>query len=546
MIAPFVRVRIRSFRNALVRTRGSERIKAWVPLIASVVIGSGVGLFAYGIFKLLFESPTPAAAAIADSLPALGLAASFWILLISGISVGIGSLYTGREIGLLLAAPLTARGVFIAKFLDMTAANGAMFGLMGVPLVAAYGAARGFLSTEYALRGLVALGAFCAIPTAIGALLGMFAMRLLPAHRLREAMAAAGLVALAGGYIAVNVALHRMRDPSMAIGAADHLVRLARPTAEGFTPWAWAGEVVSTASGYPEPYIKLFLLIVTAILAVGFGSAAAEALYLQGWTAAQEATPRSRPAGAAPGGWEAALGALSPPLRAFVLKDIRSIARDVRQLSLLLMPIAVVVVYLLNLNAVSALETVPHALVSLTLLPLVGMIALRIAASAFIGEGSALWLPLTSPNGPRAILLGKLFYTILLTMPLSLMTLLVFGAFQPMTLAEWTAAAGSMGIAVTAMSGIAVGIGGRFMEVSPDASRGGLSGVSRLLAVGIQGVYGVGIALPAALSWVAVERFQIPAPLAYGTATAVILGISALALALPVAMAIRRLERLET
>lgn len=546
MIASMLAVRLQSFRNAFTRTHGAERRRAWTAPVWSAVVAVAIGWASYKLFSALFaEALTGTVALFADRLPGFALMGAFWMLVLSGVSVGIQHLFVHREITLLLAAPLHPRTVFVAKFVDMTIANAALFALTGGPLVVTYAMARGYLSVEYVVRGSLALGAFCAIPTALGVLIGILVMRALPAHRLRDLLAALGLAVLSAGYVALNLAIHRMQGIRPAAGGARSLAEIVNPPIAAVGPWAWAGEVLVTPSGYPEPYIALGLLAAAAALSLVACAAAAERLHWRGWSDAQEAAARGHGRSRRHSRAVSLLGWMPAPVRAYMLKDLRSLARDMRQMSLLLMPAAVVVVFLLNLRAVPEMGSAPHGLVSLAMLPLVAMIALRIASSAFVSESGVLWLALASPAGPRSILLGKLFYTSALTLPMALAAMAAYGALYSIPAAEWWVILGVTGASTIALSGIGVGVGGRYVELSAESGRPSLSGVSRMVALGLQLVYSAVVALLLTAAWFLADVLNWPSPAVYSVALLCVASASALAVALPLSAAGSRLERLE-
>lgn len=537
--------RARSLWNGLTRTHGAERRRARMAPFWTVVAAAGIGWASYGLFDALFAGASlRGVPLIADRLPAFAFLGAFWLLVLSGLTVGIQGLYISREIPLLLAAPLRPRTVFAGKFVDMTLTNAALFGLMGGPLAATYAMARGYLSVEYAMRGLLAMLAFCATPTAIGVVLGIVAMRMLPAHRMRDMLAALGLALLAAGYVGLNLTVHRMQDPTRVRGTMESLVRTVNPPIASVGPWSWAGDVLATPSGYPEPYAALGLLAVLAAATVAGGAVAAEALHWRGWTDAQETVggrARSRAASRA----ERVLQWMPGPIRAFFLKDLRSLLRDMRQLSLLLMPGAVVVVFLLNLRAVPEMRSAPHAPLSLIMLPLVGMIALRIATSAFVGENRAMWIALASPAGARMILVGKLCYTAALTLPLALAAMLAYGLLYAVPGPEWLVVVCVTAAATLGLSGIGVGVGGRSLDLSVEGARPAGSGASRMLALGLQIVYCLVIAALMVGAWLLAALLHWPPAPVYivalaGTGLATVFAVLG-----PITIAAAHLERME-
>ncbi len=541
-------VRWRSLVNSLTRGPANERARArWTPVWAAVVIVA-MAWAASMLFGPLFdETMTPARVrGLAERLPAFALMGAWGMLVLSAMTVALQALYANRDVQLLLAAPVRPQAVFAAKLVDIALANVSLFGMMGLPIVVAYAHARGILSIEYVVRVGVVMAAFCVLPTALGTVGSIVMMRLLPANRLRDIIGALGLAGLATGYVVLSLMARRMHEPGAAYGTARTMLDLLASPAASRGPWAWAGDVVATPSGYPEVYEPLFLLLLTSAAAVAFGAYVASALHWRGWVGAQDSAGQRSTVSKGGVCWEAVFRWLPGPARAYFLKDLRCLARDLRQLSLLLMPAAVVVVLLLNLSSDPQTHTAPRALLGLILLPLVGMIALRIASSAFVGETNSLMVALASPAGPRNILIGKLTYTAFLSSGLALLAHSGYALVYAMTSGEWVLSLAMTLMATVALSGIGVGVGARAMEMSIDGARSSLTGVARILILGLQLVYSVVVSVIVVGSWFVAYQLGIPGVPVYAAAGVLIGSFSALTVVAALQIGSRRLARLES
>lgn len=541
-------VRWRSFVNALTRTHGRERVRAWIAPIWVAVVAVSVTWAASQLFQPLFEPAYPTANVryVAERLPAFALMGTFGMLVLSAVTVSLHALYVNQEMQLLLTAPIRPREVFVAKFVDIALANATLFAMLGFPVVAAYAHARGLLSAEYALRATVALTSFCVLPTAIGAVCAILMMRALPANRMRDIIGALGLTGLAIGYVALSLAARRMHEPAVAVGTARAMMDLLSSPTVSRGPWAWAGSVLATPPGYPEAYEPLLWLALTAVVSVVAGAAAASHLHMRGWAGAQDAAGQM-PVQVRNGAlWENLLWWLPGPHRAFLLKDMRSLGRDLRQLSLLLMPAAVVVVLLLNIGSDPATHAAPRALLSLALLPVLGMIALRIASSAFVGETTGLLVALASPAGARNILVGKLYYTALLSCIMAVAATAGYGLVYRMDFGEWVSSLALAIIGTIALSGIGVGMGARFLDMRPDGARASLTGSARLLTLGLQLAYSILVAAITVPAWVLVHQAGLPSAVVFGAAGIAFAALSVAATVVPILIGASRLMRLDS
>lgn len=522
-------------------------MRARIAPIWFLVVALSMSWAAAQLFGPLFdETTTPSRVRhLAERLPSFALLGAFGMLVLSAMTVALHALYSNLEMHLLLAAPVRPRSVFVAKFVDISVANASLFAMMGLPVVGAYAHARGLLSFEYALRSGLALTAFCVLPTAIGSVCAIVMMRFLPANRMRDLIGAVGLTGLAAGYIGLSVAARRLHEPGVAVGAARTMLDVLSSPAASTGPWAWAGSVVSSQPGYPEAYQPLIWLCLSAPAAMVVGAAVAATLHWRGWVGAQDAAGARLATARGRMGWESVLRWMPSPPRAYFLKDLRCLGRDLRQLSLLLMPAAVVVVLLLNIGSDPQTQSAPRALLSLVLLPVVGMISLRIAASAFVGESNSLLVALASPAGARSILIGKLCYTALLSCGLALAAACGYGMVFRMTPSEWAAALGMTMAGTIALSGIGVGIGARFLEFSPEGVRANLTGASRILTLALQLGYSAAVAVIAVGAWFLMQYSGWPEPVILVAAGAAILGLSGAALWFPMTVGAARLGRIQ-
>ena len=547
MIRMLLYVRWRSMVNAVTRTSIKERTLARITPIWAALVVMAMAWAASKLFGPLFdETITPARVRqLAERLPAFALMGAWGMLVLSAVTVSLQHLYATRDVQLLLAAPLRPQSVFAAKLVDISLSNVSLFGMMGLPIVAAYAHARGLVSIEYVLRVGLALAAFCVLPTALGSIGAIVMMRLLPANRLREIIGAIGLAGLATGYIVLSLMVRRMHEPGAAFGTARAMMDILASPAASRGPWAWAGEVVATPSGYPESYEPVFLLVITSAFAVAIGACAASALHWRGWVGAQDAAGQRMTASSVGICWERVFRLLPGPWRAYFLKDLRCLARDLRQLSLLLMPAAVVVVLLLNLSSDPQTHTAPRALLGLVLLPLVGMIAMRIASSAFVGETNSLLVALASPCGPRTILIGKFGYTALLSCGLAVLAHSGYAAIYAMSPAEWGLSLALTVMATAALSGIGIGIGARCVAPVSEAAHFTLTGMARILTLAVQLVYSGIISVIVVAAWFATNEIGLPAALIYTTAGLLAAALSGLVIAASLHLGSARLARIE-
>jgi len=539
-------LRLRSFANQFIRASEAERVAAWWSLLWGLIVVVVIGWIASQVFSLLITvSNARHLQFVPVLLPSFVLFWAFWMLVFSGLTVAIQHLYTQRDLNLLLAAPLTPRSVFLLKFVDIAISNSGLFALTGGPVFAAYAWTQGYVSAEYLTRGIIVLVAFSTVPSAIGALAAMVVLRILPAGRMRELLGALAIVVLSMGYLGLNMAVYGMQDPLGAARGVEAFAQVVQSPVVNHGPWAWAGSVVATPTGYPEAYEAGLLVLATSILTVVVTAEVAARLHWRGWMESQEALRAGAVMAFSDRRGEVLFRYLPPPVRGFLLKDLRTLTRDMRQLSLLLLPVVVVAVFLMNVRQVPEIRSTPPLLLSLSLIPLVAMIAVRVATSAFIAESRALWGAFASPAPVRAILVGKLIYAVLLTAPLSLLTIAAYAILYNIGSEAWLLLLLMTLITDIALCAVSVGAAAYRMELTQDGAVISLSTTSRILTLLIQVGYGFILSAICVIGWILVRIADWPRVAAYFLTGLAILAVSALAMTGSLEIGARRLKQLE-
>lgn len=446
--------------------------------------------------------------------PAIGLFSSFWLLVLSGVTAGIQTFYLNPEIGLLLAAPARSSSLFVAKLLEATIANAALFLSTAAPILVAYGLALNRFTPSYALSLALALLAFSVLPTGIGVLAAMALMRVLPAGRTRDALAAAGVALFALLYFALSTGVTRIQraDPAVLRGAADRLLAVASSPLLRIGPWAWAGDALGGGLTPSQAWLRIGMLAAVACWTIGLCSALAPRLFFAGWSAAQEAD-----AGAGPGSlpsnrsrWQSApfrsiAALLSPPVRAVFVKDMLSLTRDMRQLSMLFIPVAVIGVFIANLHSSPTPTGFAALLFAQTLLLILAPICLRLAFAAYVAENRAFWLVMEAPNPPTAAMVGKYAFACVLALPIGIVAAGAYAWTVHLAAIELATSLSLVGLAVLAFCGIGVGACARFCDFSAENARFTMSSSARFGIFGIQIVFMVALAALNLGAWAAIR-----------------------------------------
>ncbi len=416
---------LNSFRRAKARAKAG--------MICLAVLGVallGLALWLSTALLRFLRSPqlaamVPEASQFLASVPALVLQLGFVAVLLTSFGVLLQALYLAGDMGFLLTAPVPVRAVFVVKLLQAVLPNVALIGLLAAPLLFGLGASGGYGLLYYPLA-LVMLVALALAAAGLASLVVMAVVRVFPARRVAEVLGFAGAV----------VTIVCSQSGQFARGSkvtADQFVAALRLLARFDVPWsplAWAGRgLVGIGEGRWLAGAGFSLLALGAAgLAFGVALTAAERLYYTGW-AGMQAQPRTKkPAVAArhrasahplPGP-----GRLLPPaVGAIVVKDWAVLRRDLRNLSQLITPLVLGIVYTLMLIRSGGqappgggeaptwfMEGLQSAMSygSIAISLFVGWVLLgRLAGMGFSQEGKSYWLLKSAPVGPGRLLAAK-------------------------------------------------------------------------------------------------------------------------------------------
>lgn len=356
----------------------------------------------------------------------------FWMLALSALSIGIHNLYNHAEMAFLFSLPIPRRTIFLVRALESTLTNSVFFFFLGFPIVLAYGQTMHIFGLSYILRIIPALVLFILFPTMIGLLAACLLMRLLPSNRTRDIFGAVGIAIYTLTYLLFSMSAKGINDKVRMIDLTGRIAGLMKSPIYHLGPWGWTGSVIAGVGG-------IFPLIWMLVAAVGFYAMVTwmiDPLYGEGWLQNQELASGNggtRKRVITRNGRKSVFQRfLSRPVYAVFIKDLRSLKRDMRQLSMLLIPVAILFIYIFNMRTGfdPSMEADGHAnMILIVYVVMIGLIlapvSLRLTASSFLNESRAIWLAVSAPSDTSYILRAKLAYSVLLTLPFGLLACLI-------------------------------------------------------------------------------------------------------------------------
>src|SRR4051794_4278442 len=393
----------------------------------------------------------------------------------SAIVTALSTFFLSDDLRLLLAAPVSARRVFHARFLRTVGLSSWMVVVFIVPVLAGVGVAH-CAPWAYYVSSVLAVVPFVIIPVALGTAITLLLVNVFPARRARDILMLMGLL-FAGSL----VVLLRIIQPEQLMRVeslpdlTDFFATLQSPITP-LLPSFWAAEAIFVSLQGRVDAIHMAALWTTALALVVLVAAANERWHFTGFSKAQEARKArfthfeliTRVARILP---------LSPIRRHLLVKDVKIFLRDVSQWSQLLLLLALVLVYLYNFRVLD-LDRNPYmsgviknvyAFVNLAMAGLVmSTVCARFVFPAVSAEGAAFWIVRTAPVSLRSFLWSK-FWTGFV--PVWLLTELLtiaanhFLGVAPFLVVVSAAAVLFMSLALV---GMATGLGARYPRFNAD------------------------------------------------------------------------------
>lgn len=399
------RVRVKTFLRSFTHGRGQQRLQYFSVAVIGGFVFLGVFVFSllgFGTLLGLEEGAALASLVLAGVYTFVALA-----LVFVGLAAALYTMYLSGDIDVLSSMPIKERTIFAYKFWETLIGNSALFVVLALPMLLAYGISSGASVLFYPALLVVSV-LILMVPTGASVLLTMPLMRILPAGKAKEIVGALGIVAATGFYVAQQWLL----SPSRAEGTST-LRSLAEAPILNVPPGSWASEVLAGAA-LLEWGRLLGGLVPLAVLAFGVY---AVCLGLTGWA---YATGRARAAESGgrvrSSGWVGRLLAPLPrDIRAVAVKDLTSLPRDLRRLATLVFPAAMLIaLFAINFPGLASAGRVSGLLLLgpyLTVSVFAILASFQSGAQAVSIEGRSYWLLAAMPLSPWRLLAGKLVAT---------------------------------------------------------------------------------------------------------------------------------------
>ncbi len=455
------------------RTMANERGRgARLGLLGGIGVLFWAFIFAV-LYKLLvyFRNVPDLGPFLAGKLLGLILIGFFSILLLSNIITALSSFFLAKDLDLLVAAPVDWLTLYGAKLLETAVASSWMVVLMATPIFAAFGVAYhgGFV---FPLLVVAVFVPFLVVPAVIGSAITLLLVNIFPARRTRDILSVIAVLA-AGGIVLLFriVRPERLARPEGFRSLVEFVTILRTPTSP-FLPSEWVQHSVLGWLNHRPDWLPLYLLWSTAAAAFVVGSLLHRALYMDGFSKAQESAQRWARNNATRRVGHRILAPLGILRRELMLKELRLFFRDTTQWSQLILLAVLVVVYVFNIKYLPLRgegitfflrNVIPFFNVLLAGFVLASIAARFIFPSVSL-EGRTLWLLKSSPMPMTDLLWAKFWVGTLPLLLLALGIMIVTNVLLQVSDFMFAVSVMTIAMMTMALCGMALGFGTLFPQ----------------------------------------------------------------------------------
>jgi len=426
-IFTLVRPRLLSFKNASFfrgNTQGS---------LVKLLLFGGIGLlFWAGIFMVTlrvlyyFKGVEELGHLLAFKLLSMVLITLLSLLIFSSILTSLSKLFLSKDLNLVHAMPVATHRIFLARWLESTLDSSWMVVIYLLPVFLAYGVVFEAGPLYYITVGS-SIFSLSVIASCLSAMLVVSAVVLIPANRIRNLFVLLALLFFIVLFVAFRLLRpERMVNPEAFSTVLLYLSELQTPNLP-YIPSTWAFDGIQAAlkGSISETLFHLSISWSCAGLLLCLMMILARRFYLSSLSKSQTSPARlmkQRMSG------DRIFKCLPTPLKAFVVKEIKSFFRDQTQWSQIFLIGGLVLIYIFNFKALP-LEKAPIKTIYLqNLLSFLNVglasfvliaVAGRFAYPAVSNENEAIWIVKSSPVSLQQFLWIKFFVYLL---PLLILT----------------------------------------------------------------------------------------------------------------------------
>jgi ABC-2 type transport system permease protein len=440
-IFTLIRPRFLSFKNASFFRGKKQGSLMKLLLFGGIGFAFWGGIFAVS-FRVLhyFKGVEELGHLLAFKLLSMILITLFSLLIFSSILTSLSKLFLSKDLNLVHAMPVSTYRIFMARWIESTLDSSWMVITYLLPVFLAYGIVfnAGLLYYITVGSGILSLAV---VGSCLSAMIVVCAVVLIPANRIRNLFVFLGLLLFVILFIAFRLLRpERLVNPEVFSTALMYLSALKTPNLP-YLPSTWAFDSIQAAinGSISETLFHMGLSWSCVGTMMFLMITMADRLYLAGLSKTQTSPARllkHKMSG------DRIFRFLPAPLKAFVVKEIKSFFRDQTQWSQIFLIGGLVLIYIFNFKALP-LEKAPiktvylQNLLSFLNVGLASFVLIAIAGRfvypAISNENEAFWIVKSSPISLGRFLWVKFFIYLLPLLILTEILIVVTNIFLNVT-----------------------------------------------------------------------------------------------------------------
>ena len=432
--------------------------------MVGIVFWAGTFIILYRVLYY-FQSVQDFGDILAMKLLSMIIMTFFVLLLFSSIINCLSHLYLSQDLQLLHSLPVSAKDIFLSRWLISTFDSSWMVVAFSLPAFLSYGLIYKAGIIFYTIV-LVAIIFMCLIASALAAILVLFGATILPAVRIRTIL----ILVLLFVFVLRLTRPEQLVNPDSFASVVLYLNSLQTPNSS-FLPTTWITAAVKAALR-GEINSSLFDIALTgscAFMLIFIGDVIARATYFMGFSKSQTTSPRLfKPLKYKDLSWESLLNFLPRESKAFAVKEIRIFFRDSTQWPQLFLMAALIAIYLYNFSVLPLDKSPIKTIYLQNLFSFLNMglsafvlsaLAARFVFPAVSMEGNAFWIVQAAPVSIKRFLWIKFFLYYLPLLIITEILIIVSNLLLQVSLFMMILSAVTMFFLVPAIVALAIGLG---------------------------------------------------------------------------------------
>ena len=415
MILLLLKFKIIMFFNSLFKNKLSKKRGKFLAIAGGSFLFYIIFQWAYEIFNVLIQNESNGYL-IANNFLCIIFFIFFIFLFISGITISIHYLFVSSDLQLLMAAPITTTTIFSFKLIESICANSSFFIFLGMPIFIAYGIVLQAYWSYFPFM-LITILLFLVLPAISSFLIAILVVRIIPASKAKELMA--GLLGLIT--LGIWITLQVFKASQFQTGSSDYnpdrinqIGLLAKNAYLEKFPSTWAAKsLIAFASDdlmlvitqfIPLLFITILLFLICLMLSKKLFRdgliSSSSVISIKNKTAKQQSKNIIN----------IKFDKLfSSVIGTIYIRDFKILIRDIRQITHVLILIAMMIVFPIIQSAKDMNSTDDEFLPFIFIIIFSSIVSSQISSRLIPLEGKSFWLMKLVPQSWKKILFGKFF-----------------------------------------------------------------------------------------------------------------------------------------